>query len=72
MKGLVFHKGYGGSEVLEFETIIRVIHGNSTSLVHKFLAKGSKWNFLYMTWPRHADKAAVGTNTAENPFRSFV
>ena len=31
MKVLVLQKSYGGSEVLEIETRIRLIHGNSTS-----------------------------------------
>ena len=33
MKVLVSQKSYGGSEVLEIETRIRLIHGNSTSFV---------------------------------------
>ena len=33
MKVLVLQKSYGGSEVLEIETRIRLIHGNSTSFV---------------------------------------
>ena len=33
MKVLVSQKKYGGSEVLEIETRIRLIHGNSTSFV---------------------------------------
>ena len=33
MKVLVSQKSYGGSEVLEIETRIRIIHGNSTSFV---------------------------------------
>ena len=32
-KSLVLEKSYGGSEVLEIETRIRIIHGNSTSFV---------------------------------------
>ena len=35
MKVLVLQKSYGGSEVLEIETRIRLIHGNSTSFVLK-------------------------------------
>ena len=33
LKVLVLQKSYGGSEVLEIETRIRLIHGNSTSFV---------------------------------------
>ena len=33
MKVLVLEKSYGGSEVLEIETRIRIIHGKSTSFV---------------------------------------
>ena len=33
MKVLVSQKKYGGSEVLEIETRIRIIHVNSTSFV---------------------------------------
>ena len=33
MKVLVSQKSYGGSEVLEIETRIWLIHGNSTSFV---------------------------------------
>ena len=35
MKVLVLQKSYGGSEVLEIKTRIRLIHGNSTSFVFK-------------------------------------
>ena len=33
MKVLVLQKSYGGSEVLEVETRMRLVHGNSASFV---------------------------------------
>ena len=33
MKVIVLQKRYGGSEILEIETRIRLIYGNSTSFV---------------------------------------
>ena len=42
MKVLVSQKSYGGSEVLEIETRIRLIHDNSTSFIfegHNFIQK---------------------------------